>query len=85
VTLSLEDGHKNQVEILKLHQIPLPGCCDSLKPMYEMEIDMKFKNPDLSGEDLGKLMVPELKKSKSLQRAGIISPFQCHPATLVMH
>ena len=32
VTLSLEDGHKNQVEILKLHQIPLPGCCDSLKP-----------------------------------------------------
>lgn len=81
VTLSLEDGHKNQVEILKLHQIPLPGCCDSLKPMYEMEIDMKFKNPGLQDENVQKLMLmaPELNRSKSLQRANIKSPYAASP------
>jgi hypothetical protein len=46
--------------------------------MYEMEIDMKFKNPDLSGEDLGKLMVPELKKSKAFNVLGL-SPIPMSP------
>jgi S1-C subfamily serine protease len=66
ITLSLADGHKHQVEILKLHQIPLPGCSDSLTPMYDMKVDVTFTNENLAQKSIQEVLSqPILSQSKS--------------------
>lgn len=80
ITLNLEDGYKNQVDLLKLHQIPFPGCSESLLPMYDMTVDLKFKNPEITQEVVTQLLSPpEPKPVKSAQLAQILSPLPLSP------
>jgi len=40
IILSLENGEENQLEVLKLHQLPIPGSSDDVVPMYDLEVNV---------------------------------------------
>jgi hypothetical protein len=56
IVLSLEDGLKHQLEILKVHQLPIPGCSEGILPMYDIEVQVVGSN--VSTFSNGKAMKP---------------------------